>query len=258
MAQFIKGVAVEGFPFELVNKTTGAGITSGTVGAWITQDGGIQIALTGTSVHEGNGQWTINLSAGEMNADMIGLLFTHADGVPQGYRISTTEPLAVAIAATPVSGPSIADTFNYYGTIERASNYFLKRLNTGPWDDAIASDREAALIMATQQIDTLNFMGDVAIEGQVLQFPRNDDNEIPNAINQASYEIALKLLDGYEPEQEAESIGVLTDAYSGVRSTYDSTHVQAHIRAGIASIRAWELLKPFLRDPAELRLSRVS
>lgn len=261
---FEKGKAVEGFPFEMINKS-GDPITTGTVTGYITKDGGTQERISMVPVHEGNGQWSVNLSAAEMNADIIGLLFTHGGGnyVPQHFTIKTIVQLSTDsntyVPATSV-GVTIVDdlTWTYYGTLSRANVYFSKRLNTRVWDETLYNDREASLIMATRVIDKLNFAGDKHDPAQPLQFPRSDDADIPVDIEYAAYEVALALLDGYNPDQEAQTLGVLSVTYSGVRTTYDANHVNEHIRAGIPSIEAWEYLKPYLRDPTRLRLSRVS
>ena len=77
---FIKNVAVTGFPFYLKNRVTGSPVTTGSVVIYITIDGGTQttVAGDGTAVHEGNGQWSVNLTQAEMNGDVIGLLITHS------------------------------------------------------------------------------------------------------------------------------------------------------------------------------------
>jgi hypothetical protein len=149
-------------------------------------------------------------------------------------------------------------TWYFYGSQARAEVYFSKRLDTRVWDEAIANDREAALIMATVAIDKLNFASDKNDVDQNLQFPRGDDIVIPTEIEYATYEVALALLDGYNPDEEVETLGILSESYSGVRTTYDANHVNEHIRAGIPSIEAWEYLRPFLRDPTQVKLSRVS
>lgn len=79
---FLKGVAVTGFTFVILNKDDGAALTSGTVTGKITKDGGTQGAVAGSFVHEGNGQWSVNLTATEMDADVIGLTFLHTNGLP--------------------------------------------------------------------------------------------------------------------------------------------------------------------------------
>ena len=79
---FLKGVAVTGFTFVLLNATSTSAITTGTVTGKITKDGGTQGAVAGSFVHEGNGQWSVNLTATEMDADVIGLTFLHSEGIP--------------------------------------------------------------------------------------------------------------------------------------------------------------------------------
>ena len=86
---FLKGVAVTGFTFVMLNKDDGAALTSGTVTGKITKDGGTQGAVAGTFVHEGNGQWSVNLTATEMDADVIGLTFLHTDGLPSYKTLRT-------------------------------------------------------------------------------------------------------------------------------------------------------------------------
>ena len=79
---FLKGVAVTGFTFVMLNKDDGSALTSGSVTGKITKDGGTQAAIVGSFTHEGNGQWSVNLSATEMDADVIGLTFLHTSGLP--------------------------------------------------------------------------------------------------------------------------------------------------------------------------------
>lgn len=147
---------------------------------------------------------------------------------------------------------------SYYGTLSEAQSYFDTRLNTGAWERAIVADREKALYQATRNIDNLNFAGTKASDAQDLQFPRDADTVVPEAIEQATYEEAIGLLEGYDPEIETRTIGVMSEAYSGSRTTYDGDHVEEHIRAGMVSASAWRLLRPFLRDVRPLRLSRGS
>jgi len=79
--RFRKGVALTGFTFSLVNRLDGSALTSGTIVSKITKYGGTQGSTSGSAVHEGNGQWSINLTATEMDADVIGLSLTHADAI---------------------------------------------------------------------------------------------------------------------------------------------------------------------------------
>ena len=86
---FLKGLPVTGYTFALVAVANGAAVTSGTVTVKITKDGGTQGSLTATPVHEGNAQWSINLSATEMDADIVGIAITHSSAVPQYFTLET-------------------------------------------------------------------------------------------------------------------------------------------------------------------------
>src|SRR3972149_1118119 len=81
-----------------------------------------------------------------------------------------------------------------------ASDYFANRLNTGAWDDADPADQLKALLMATDAIDRLNFLSEKADDTQEHQFPRLGDIVVPQDIQEACAELALRLLDGVDPE----------------------------------------------------------
>lgn len=91
MSDFKKNTAVIGFTFGLVNATTGAAVTSGTTIGYYILDGGVQNTLSDTPVHEGNGQWSVNISAAEMNADMVGLIFINSSAIPESFTIRTVD-----------------------------------------------------------------------------------------------------------------------------------------------------------------------
>jgi hypothetical protein len=167
----------------------------------------------------------------------------------------------------------------YYGTLVEADSYFASRLHESAWSDADPADRPKALWAATQIIDTLNFKGykypvymllqgspqatedeiRAAEELQVLEYPRGGDTEVPLAIRRACYEIAHSLLDGKDPELELENLGIVSQGYASVRTTFSRTHVPVeHIVNGVPSAMAWRLLVPFLRDDDAIRVSRVS
>jgi hypothetical protein len=167
----------------------------------------------------------------------------------------------------------------YYGTLAEANEYFANRLHESAWSNADPADRPKALWAATQIIDTLNFKGrkhpvhvllqqnpqvtvaevQAAEASQVLEFPRGVDTKVPEAISRACYEIAHSLLDGKDPELELEALGISSQGYSSVRTTYSREHVPIeHIVNGIPNAMAWRLIRPFLRDADEIKLSRIS
>lgn len=146
----------------------------------------------------------------------------------------------------------------YYGTVEDGDEYFSQRLRATGWTGAEDSDKLKALKEATQRIDLLAFKGSKTDDDQELQMPRDGDEEVPVAIVQATYEIALVLLDDIDPESEARNLGVTSESWSSVRTTYDRSLVDEATAAGISSMTAWLLLKPYLRGPGDINLSRVS
>ena len=77
-----QGVAITGFTFVLINKSTGAAVTSGSVTCKVLKDGGSQSTSTNSAAHEGNGQWSITLTATEMDAEQVGLAITHSTALP--------------------------------------------------------------------------------------------------------------------------------------------------------------------------------
>jgi hypothetical protein len=166
-----------------------------------------------------------------------------------------------------------------YGTLADANTYFQTRLHSDFWFEQTTGDRTKALYTATALLDALNFKGRkhaeylvieadpdnytdaqlrVANASQALEFPRDDDTTVPTEVNQATYEIAYSLLDGVDPDVELENIAVRSQAYAGVRTAYfrDQQPIE-HLINGIPSARAWRIIRPFLRDETQIKLTRV-
>lgn len=168
---------------------------------------------------------------------------------------------------------------DHYGSLEEANQYFAMRLHESAWTDARAADRPKALLAATLIVDALNFKGHkhtvyllleekpkatqdeirFAEVSQPLEFPRGPDTEVPEAIRKACYEIAHALLDGVDPDLELENLGIVSQGYSSVRTTYSRNQVPIeHIINGVPAPAAWRLIRPFLRDDQQIRLTRAS
>lgn len=143
-----------------------------------------------------------------------------------------------------------------YADVAYGATYFAERLRTGAWDDATSADRTKALKMATQAIDSLPFAGSKADDAQARQFPRGADVVVPDPILKACCELALALLDDVDPNLEIENLANSRQGMSDARIERDTSYAQEHIRAGIPSIQAWMLLKPFLRDERVIGLDR--
>jgi len=113
--------------FSLINKTTGEGITSGTINATVYQDGASfsrQSLSSGTN-HLGGGFWFYQFSTAAMNADSIALGVTHSDAIPTISSINTfirtTEEiydgitgLEAGVNITHVNGATVSDFTDFH------------------------------------------------------------------------------------------------------------------------------------------------
>jgi hypothetical protein len=160
-----------------------------------------------------------------------------------------------------MSTPSVeinSNTFYVYISVADAEIYFEGRLHTDAWDDATSTEQKKALVEATRYMENLNYSGEKASTTQELQFPRDDDTVIPTAVEECCAEIAFSLLDGIDPELEYENLGLKSIGVANARATYERQIIPEHILVGVPSARAWNLIRPYLRDARELTLSRVS
>jgi hypothetical protein len=172
----------------------------------------------------------------------------------------------------------------YYGTLQEANTYFNNRLHSYAWDDALAADKPKALLQACRIIDQLKYKGvkatvyDVMYDSdglllttpptqdeiiaadalQELEFPRGKDTVVPEPIKMAQWEIAFALLDGFDPDAALESLRVLSQTYSAVRTTYaDSDQSSEYLMYGIPNGTIWRWLQPYLSDGRIIRLRRA-
>lgn len=158
-----------------------------------------------------------------------------------------------------------------YGSVANADLFFSFSLNTRKWDTSSPLNKRKALISATRLIDTLNYAGQKTSEGQVLQFPRSNvyvdpltqdsvitaDDRVPADIKIATYIIALRLLEGYDPDKEADLLAAGSTKFGQVSTNYQRDYIPEHMRAGIPSVTAWRYLRPYLRDPHGVELTRI-
>ncbi len=126
------------------------------------------------------------------------------------------------------------------------------------WDAADTDSRERTLSEATRIVDQLNFKGFKTDTDQTLEFPRDGDTTVPQAIKDACSEIAFSLLDGVDPVIEFENVWMTSMKYGPVASTFDKTEAAVHVLAGVPSIKAWRKLLPFLEDAQTVQLRRTS
>lgn len=228
-------------------------------GPALSETGGVPQALLNTGSWSTNGFSSLASSGyGRYYANLDTSLLSVANGdvIQTRYQGPATKE---AKGDTFIVGEAIADpiSISCYGSLNEANTYFANMLNTRPWDSASNDDRWKSLRQATQMIDRLNFAGEIANEGQVLQFPRAGDTSVPEDIKFATYHIAMMLLDGFDPEIEQEKLMTNMNKYQAVQSYYDRSFIPDYRVAGIPSAIAWGYLRPYLRDSRELTLVRA-
>lgn len=145
-----------------------------------------------------------------------------------------------------------------YGSIVGADRYFSEQIYGEPWTIATLAHKQKAMMTATRAIDNLRFAGRKKLSTQPLEFPRNEETEVPANVQRATYEEALSLLNGIDPETEYGNLNVESRVFGKVRTDYDARHAPAHIIAGIGSKRAWDYLVPYLDPATSVRLRRWS
>jgi hypothetical protein len=139
-------------------------------------------------------------------------------------------------------GLQLVEDFNALLSRPDADIYFYNRLWSTRWESSSDRDKEKALITASKTI---------------LNLPLMAFETIPQDLKDAACELAIALLDGVDPEQEYENLSMVSQGYANIRSTYDRTLRQEHIESGVVSIKAWQLIRPYLDVSKELTISRV-
>ena len=159
----------------------------------------------------------------------------------------------------PVQSATAANSslFPFYGSLQGSNNYFASLLHGEKWEYLRIDRKVKALISASKRIDQLNFAGTKTDASQPLQFPRGTDTLVPVEIEEATYEVALALLKGIDPDTERDNLSATVQAYGSVRTEYDRTSLPPYIVAGIPSQTAWIKLLPFLEARRVVKLSRT-
>lgn len=172
-----------------------------------------------------------------------------------------------------------------YGSVAGGDAFFSARLHAYDWDRSTNADKLKALVQATELIDQFQYIGqkaavqavidslgdvdlstdenqallEAAEVSQPLEFPRGSDTEVPDQIERACYLIAKALLSGRNPETDLESLSVQSEAYGGVKTTYQRQGAnQEHMAHLIPSPQAFNLIRPFFRERDSFTVKRVS
>lgn len=146
----------------------------------------------------------------------------------------------------------------FYGTTLGGDIYFSRKVRRSAWTTASDADKLASLYEATGLIDRLNFKGDKTDDTQKLEFPRGGDTEVPDDIEKATYEVAYQLLNGLDPNLEADLANLSRNKLGSIETEYTNANNQPYVTAGIFSSVAWGLIYPYIRDPSTVNLMRVT
>ena len=135
-------------------------------------------------------------------------------------------------------------TLNQYATLAEADTYLETVLNTEVWDLSTDVLRTKALKQATRMIQSLNLPDFV--------------DPVDPTIIAATTEIAMKLLDGYDPELELAAASIQSLSFDGLQqSNKVREETNLHILAGIPSAYAFNLLRAFMPQPNTVKLNRA-
>jgi hypothetical protein len=116
------------------------------------------------------------------------------------------------------------------------------------------------LLTATRILNKFNWTGSKVSDCQQFDFPRiicEENVGVPDAIMQATAEIAYHLLDGWDPDLESNNLGTTAQGFAGIKETYDLDNIPFHVRMGLPSGRVADLIQPFIRDEGTVEIRRV-
>jgi len=182
----------------------------------------------------------------------------------------------------------------YYRTISDADDYFTDQLYATDWSGAATADKDKALLMATQAVDSLKFKGvkkslydalvtaggtagepgevllaattltDAEIKAandlQALQFPRDQEtaDTVPDDVFYAVCEEAKELLAGRDPDQEFRNLVLTSDGVGSNRVSSDRSQMPPeHSSHFFTSPKAFKYLKRYLTPANSFNIRRV-
>ena len=132
-----------------------------------------------------------------------------------------------------------------YVTLDEADIYLESVMNTEPWDMSTDIIRTKSIKAAQKIIEALNTVGTLV------------NGEPVTLIKDATVEIALKLLDGVDPETELYNYTIKEMEFDRLKQTNKSGETPLHVIAGVPSVTAFNILRRFMPDLTTVRLSRT-
>lgn len=133
---------------------------------------------------------------------------------------------------------------SYYGSVAGGDHYFTQVGRGTEWLAANDSNKLAALKQATTIIDRFSYKGLPGSGG--LQFPRSGQDRVPEDIERATYEIANRFLEGYDPEEVTGPVA--SEKFGPVSVSYKNVELPLHVQIGIPSRYAFDYLYPYFQQ----------
>src|SRR5437762_2811451 len=109
---------------QMVNATTGAAF-AGTVSAFVTGDGGTQTAATNSCTAEGNGYYSLVLTASETDFELVAVTFTGTGAIPATVQIITTAAVPTPAPSTAITGPGVTTALTLITDAFEELNVFM-------------------------------------------------------------------------------------------------------------------------------------
>lgn len=136
-----------------------------------------------------------------------------------------------------------------YTTLEEADTYFQAVLRKDAWLDSNDEDRTTALLQAEgivknlavplfEELETYNYTVPIDVKGAVA-------------------EIALRLLEGVDPEEELDAVQASRLTFDKVSRSNKAMEIPLHILAGVPSYKAFTVLQQYIPNPTTVRLFRT-
>jgi hypothetical protein len=140
MRKNVSGQVIGG---QLINKSDGSNVTTGTTTVYVTGDGGTQAigsVGSGLCTHEGNGYWTYTPSVTETNYDEIAFTFVNSLAVTATVQVYTT---VTSGATTTSTTPVIGSTFDANLTRDDLINMAYKDIGILADGEVLSSSLQA-------------------------------------------------------------------------------------------------------------------
>lgn len=133
-----------------------------------------------------------------------------------------------------------------YVTLDEADIYLESVMNTEPWDLSTDLIRTKSIKASQKIIEALNTVGTLDEFGEPVAL-----------VKDATIEIALKLLDGVDPETELYNYTIKEMEFDRLKQTNKSGETPLHVIAGVPSVTAFNILRRFMPDLTTVRLNRT-